>query len=386
MAATLRGFLQKARFMRFFPLFVDLQGQTVVVSGAGAHAAAKIRLLLKTPADILVFGASPCEAVRQWHEEGRLHLVERELQWDDVAGARLVYGANGDPALDAAAVELGRWAGALTNVVDDLDSSDFLTPAIVDRDPVTVAVGTEGTAPVLARKIKADVEELLPADTGSLARIAQSFRPAVARLGEGSARRELWTRFFFRDGPAAFAAGGVSAAIGRLHELLAGIAGEAKQPGRVTFISAAQDDPELLTLKARKALQHAGMVFHDRAVPGNVLELARREATFEEWKTGSDARVVQAAGAGGDIVCLTAAPAADVKTFEREITALDAAGIAWEILPGVTSVAVSSAGHDQPMAAAQKPEGRNVIALSTAASRRTTAATESLSHLKTGAL
>lgn len=372
--------------MRFFPLFVDLQGQTVVVSGAGEHAAAKIRLLLKTPADILVFGTSPCEAVRRWQEEGRLQLSERQLQWDDVAGARLVYGANGDAALDAAAVELGRWAGALTNIVDNLDNSDFLTPAIVDRDPVTVAVGTEGTAPVLARKIKADVEEMLPADTGRLARIAQTFRPAVAGLKQATARRALWTRFFFNDGPAAFAAGGAAAAIGRLHELLAGISVEAKQPGRVTFVSVAQSDPDLLTLKARKALQHAGAVFHDLSVPQAILELARREAAFEERGPGSDSRIAQAAAAGRDVVCLVSGSAADAGTFRSEIAVLDAAGITWEILPGVTSAVIASASHGRSAAAAQKQESRNIIPLSAAANRRIVSANGSQTHLRTGAL
>jgi len=372
--------------MRFFPLFVDLQSQTVVVSGAGEHAAAKIRLLLKTPADILVFGASPCEAVRRWHEEGRLQLAERQLQWDDVAGARLVYGANGDAALDAAAVELGRWAGALTNIVDDLDNSDFLTPAIVDRDPVTVAVGTEGTAPVLARKIKADVEEMLPADTGRLARIAQTFRPAVAALKQATARRALWTRFFFNDGPSAFAAGGSAAAIGRLHELLAGISAEAKLPGRVTFVSVTQGDPELLTLKARKALQHASTIFHDRSVSRAILEIARREAVFEERRTGSDARMAQAAVAGQDIVCLTSAPFVDASTLQHEIAVLNAAGIAWEILPSVTSAVIVSASGDRLATTTSKPDGRNIIPLPAAATGRTASPDGSQPYLRTGAL
>lgn len=351
--------------MRFFPLFVDLKGQTVVVSGAGEHAAAKIRLLLKTDAHIRVFGTEPCAAVLQWHEEGHLILAERPLQWDDVAGARLVYGANGEPALDAQAAELGRWAGALTNVVDDLEHSEFLTPAIVDRDPVTVAIGTEGTAPVLARKIKSDLEEMLPADTGRLARIAQSFRAAVARLKQGRDRRELWTRFFFRDGPAAFASGGAAAAVGKLHALLAGISAGGLQAGRVTFISAAQDDPDLLTLKARKVLQHADAVVFDGGVPGSILELARREAVFVERRddneNGIPADIAQTAAGGGTVVHLARDAIADVHTFAREITALDAAGIAWEILPGVTAPVVSSSGIARFAAAGQNLQQHNTF-------------------------
>ena len=141
--------------MRYYPVFLDLKDRDVVFSGAGSAAEAKIRLLLKTPARIAVYGENPSPALRQWAGEGRITLAERAIDWDDVSNARLVYGANGDRELDRRAVELGRWAGALTNIVDNLEESEFLTPAIVDRDPVTVAIGTEGTAPVLARRIKA---------------------------------------------------------------------------------------------------------------------------------------------------------------------------------------------------------------------------------------
>ena len=115
-------------------------------------------------------------------------LVERAIEPSDAAGAELLYGANGEPEEDARAAAIGRAAGALVNIVDNLDDSDFITPAIVDRDPVTVAIGTEGAAPVLARKIKAEVEAMLPATLGLLTRIGQSFRARVegARL-EGAA-------------------------------------------------------------------------------------------------------------------------------------------------------------------------------------------------------
>ena len=114
---------------------------------------------------------------------------------------RCVYGANGDADEDARAAAIGRAAGALVNIVDDLEDSDFITPAIVDRDPVTVAIGTEGAAPVLARKIKAEVEAMLPARSG-----ADPDRAGVPRPGRGAGRARrgaaFWTRFYFERGPA----------------------------------------------------------------------------------------------------------------------------------------------------------------------------------------
>ena len=145
--------------MRYYPVFLDLEGQRVVFSGAGEHAAAKIKLLLKTTADILVVGENPCADVLRWAQEEKIRFSNQMLKADHVENARLVYGANDDEALDKQAVSLGKAAGALTNIVDNLEASEFLTPAMVDRDPVTVAIGTEGTAPILARRIKSEIEE-----------------------------------------------------------------------------------------------------------------------------------------------------------------------------------------------------------------------------------
>jgi len=180
--------------MRHYPVFIDLQGRRVVVAGAGVVAVAKLRLLLKTEATLAVFGAEPAPEVRAWGGDGRLEFVERELEPGDADGAVLLYGAAGDPGADARAAAIGREAGALVNIVDNLDGSDFITPAIVDRDPVTVAISTEGAAPVLARKIKAEIEGMLPATLGRLTRIGQGFRARVEAL-DSRARRAfcIWS-------------------------------------------------------------------------------------------------------------------------------------------------------------------------------------------------
>jgi uroporphyrin-III C-methyltransferase/precorrin-2 dehydrogenase/sirohydrochlorin ferrochelatase len=179
--------------MRHYPIFLDLRDRHVVVSGAGESAVAKLRLLMKTEAKLTVYGLAPETELRAWAAEGRLALVERPLAAGDAVGAALVYGANADATEDARAAAIGRAEGALVNIVDDL-SSDFLTPAIVDRTPVTIAIGTEGAAPVLARWIKARVEEMLPTSLGTLARIGHGFRGRVETLGS-RARRAFWSRF-----------------------------------------------------------------------------------------------------------------------------------------------------------------------------------------------
>ncbi len=197
--------------MRHFPIFRDLRGRRVIVSGATETAVAKLRLILKTEATVTIYGTDPHPQIARWASEGKLHLIERPVAIGDAICAALVYGANEDAVEDARAAEIGRGAGALVNIVDNLGDSDFITPAIVDRDPVTVAIGTEGAAPVLARRIKAGNEERLSPDLGILARIGQSFRGEAEALPHGRPRRRFWTRFYDEIGPRALAAGGEDA-------------------------------------------------------------------------------------------------------------------------------------------------------------------------------
>ena len=174
--------------MQHFPIFLTTQARRVVLSGGADAAEAKLRLLLKTQVAITVFAAEPSEVLSGWAAEGRINLTRRAIRPGDVAGAALFYAADEDAAEDARAAAIARAEGALVNIVDNLQDSDFITPAIVDRDPVTVAIGTEGAAPVLARAIKADLEARLPVTLGALARIGKAFRKAAEALPLGRAR------------------------------------------------------------------------------------------------------------------------------------------------------------------------------------------------------
>ena len=341
--------------MRHYPVYVDLRDRTVVVSGAGDVAVAKLRLLMKTEARIEVYGSGPVPQILGWAREGRIMLVERAIEPADAVGAALLYGANGGPEEDARAAAIGRAAGALVNIVDDLDGSDFITPAIVDRDPVTVAIGTEGAAPVLARKIKAEVEAMLPATLGLLTRVGQSFRARVEGL-DSRARRAFWTRFFFERGPRALE-GGEREAHEALERLLA--EGEGSRSGFVHLVGTGPGDPELLTLKARRLLHEADVVVHDRLVPVAVLELARREATIVEtgktaygasWKQDDiNALMLRHARAGATVVRLKGGDPAIFGRLDDEIEALEAAGVGFAVVPGVTSASAAAAAIGQSL-------------------------------------
>ena len=189
---------------------------------------------------------------------------------------RLAYVALEDDAEAARAVAMARAAGVPVNAVDRQELCDFITPAIVDRDPVIVAIGTEGTAPVLARQIKARLEAMLPARLGGLARWAASLRQRASdAVARGAARRRFWDGFF--DGPVAraYLADDFEAAAELVERELGGGAPEV---GRVTLVGAGPGDPDLLTFKAMRALQEADVIVADRLVSPAILDRARRDA------------------------------------------------------------------------------------------------------------
>ncbi len=343
--------------MRHLPISLDLRGEAVVIAGGGEIALAKLRLLRKTEASLSVFAAEPQEALRQLADAGSVRLIERPLAACDLEGVRLVYAADADPTENARVTGLARSARVLCNWVDQLDESDFLTPALVDRDPVTVAIGTEGTAPVLAREIKAEVEAMLSPQLGALARVAARFRPRAAHLPRNAPRRRLWQAFFRTAGPQALERGGEAAAEAALVMLAATLfkktGQDAPHPGYVYLIGAGPGDPELLTMKARRLLSAADVVIYDRLVNDQVLELARREATFvlvgktpggPSWNQNDiNALLVAKARAGAQVVRLKSGDPGIYGRLDEEMDALDEAGIAFSIIPGITAATAAAA-------------------------------------------
>lgn len=367
--------------MRHFPIFHDLRARRVIVCGATETAVAKLRLILKTEARVTVFGEDAHPQIRRWADEARLTLIDRPMQRGDAVCAALVYGATEDAAEDARIAELGRACGALVNIVDNLEASDFITPAIVDRDPVTVAIGTEGAAPVLARRIKAMNEENLAPTLGTLARVGQAFRPHAEALPKGRVRREFWSRYYDEVGPRVLSEQGEAGLVPALEALLRQALSPAKtgglepsssvsvardpcfapspgaemsnEQGHVALIGAGPGDPELLTLKARRLLHEADVVIHDRLVPAAILELARREAIVIEvgktphgpsWRQEDiDALLVEHATGGAHVARLKSGDPGMFGRLDEEMDALDAAGIPFEVVPGITSAAAAAA-------------------------------------------
>ncbi|MEM9795431.1 MAG: siroheme synthase CysG [Pseudomonadota bacterium] len=344
--------------MNHFPVFVALEGRRVLVSGGGDAAVAKLRLLLKTSARISVVAEKPATEIEDWAAAGKISLIRRAQEPGDALCCVLAYAAHEDAARDGEALRMAAADGAMVNIVDDLARSQFITPAIVDRDPVVVAIGTEGAAPVLARKIKADLESRLSPALGLLARIGKGFRKAADALPMGAARRRFWAEYYDTEGPRV-AQDGDAAIRATLDDLLERHLRADAQPGHVDLVGAGPGDPELLTLKARKALHRADVVIHDRLVPPAILELARREATivaagkegFGPSMSQGDINdlIVRHARAGAHVVRLKGGDPTVFGRLDEEVEAIEAAGLGYTIVPGITAASASVATIGQSL-------------------------------------
>ncbi len=264
--------------MDSFPIFVSVAGRRVVVVGGGEAAARKLRLLRATTADIVVIAPDLNAEIAELAHCGHVGYVARQFAPADLADAALVFVASGDAATDAAASAAARAARVPVNVVDQADLSSFIMPAIVDRDPVVVAIGSDGSAPVLVRTLRARIEALLPARLGAVARFAARFRRAVqAVLHRPDARLRFWERFF--DGPIAdrvLAGDERGAAEAMLSALNRG--GARSDGGIVHIVGTGPGDPDLLTLRAVRLMEQADVVLHDGLVAPEIMARVRRDA------------------------------------------------------------------------------------------------------------
>jgi len=345
--------------MKYFPLFADLENADVLVVGGGEQAAQKVRLLRKTEARVTVVAEAVTDELWQLGEQGAIWIVPRNFEARDVEGQRLVYAATGNRVLDAAASAAAKAKGVPVNVVDAPELSTFIMPAIVDRAPVTVAIGTEGAAPVLAREIKSKIEALLPANFGALASRAQGLRKLIARtVPNARARRRLWERLLLGPFRRAVLSGAASEADRILGAELHGGAG-LPAVGRVSLIGCGPGDPDLLTLKALQRLQEADVLVVDRLVNPQVLEYARRDAErifvgkTPGGPTTSQAEInrvlVREATAGKIVARLKGGDPFIFGRAAEEMAALQKAGIPVDVVPGVTAAHACAARVGLPV-------------------------------------
>ncbi|SFI34051.1 siroheme synthase CysG [Jannaschia pohangensis] len=345
--------------MKAFPMFIRTTGRRVVIAGGGEQAAQKARLVGKTDATLVLLADALDDELSALVAEGRA-IWEREVTAAAFRDAALVFIATGCPGTDGALHGLAKAAGAAVNVVDRPELCDMTTPSIVDRAPVVVAIGTEGTAPVLGRMLKTEIETMLDPNLGALAELAGRLRVAVAQRIPRPARRAFW-RWMFEGAPAqAHARGAAREAAAQVKAAIeAGRVPDGAGRGHIALVGAGPGARDLLTLRAVARLQEADVIFHDRLVDPDVLELARRDAerVFVGKEIGAcawpqdriNALIVAEARRGRRVVRLKSGDPSIFGRATEELAAARDAGIPVEVVPGVTAASGAAAALGQSL-------------------------------------
>ena len=352
--------------MRFLPVFLDLQTGPVLLIGAGELARAKMRLLTAAGARVRWYATDGNHDVSGLDaaEAARIELAEGDPLAADLRGVIAILCA-GAGDIGTAMSARAKAVGLPVNVMDDLSHSTFIFPAIVDRGDVVVAVGTGGASPVVARRVRERIEAALPARIGDLATFIGRWRKSIhGRIPEFPLRRRFWERVV--DGPigALVLAGRGNEAEAALKDIpdpsaFAGAQASGQAEGSVTLVGAGPGDPDLLTIKALRALQDADVVFYDELVSSEILDRARRDASrvpvgrrVGKPGIGQDAinkLLIEAAKSGQRAVRLKGG---DPFVFGRggeEVEALREAGVAYSVVPGITAGLGAAAQFEVPL-------------------------------------
>lgn len=348
--------------MRFLPVFLDLQAGPVVLAGQGELAQAKLRLLLAAEARVRWFATDGNHDVSGFDAASvaRIERASGDPQTADLSNVIAVVCAGAGETGHAVAAR-ARSLGIPVNVMDEIAHSTFIFPAIVDRGDVVVAVGTGGASPVVARRVRERIEAMLPARIGDLAGFIGRWRSAIkTKLPEIALRRLFWERVI--DGPI-----GADVLAGRTEQAdqaLASISNPALfarsiGTGFVTLVGAGPGDPDLLTVKALRALQDADVVFYDDLVSPEILDRARRDAALVpvgrrvgKPGIGQDAihrLLIEAAQSGKRAVRLKGGDPFIFGRGGEEIAALRAAGVAYSVIPGITAGLGAAAESEVPL-------------------------------------
>ena len=338
----------------------------MLLVGTGDLARAKLRLLAAADARVRWYATDGHHDVSglETADVARIEFAQGDPLTADLGGVIAIFCAGaGDiaPAMSARA----KAVGLPVNVMDDLAHSTFIVPAIVDRGDVVVAVGTGGASPVVARRVRESVEAILPARIGDLAGFIGRWRKQIHdRIAEMPLRRRFWERVI--DGPIGelVLAGRIDAAEAALKDIrdpanFAGALASGHAEGRVTLVGAGPGDPDLLTVKALRALQDADVVFYDELVSPEILDRARRDASrvpvgrrVGKPGIGQDAinrLLIEAAKSGQRVVRLKGGDGFVFGRGGEEIEALREAGVACSVVPGITAALGAAAEFEVPL-------------------------------------
>ena len=348
--------------MDHLPIFLDIRGKTVVITGGGALAARRVERALSAGARVKLFARELSEEFRIFQGNDAFAVFARDPEAADLQGAILAYGAEEDFERDKALRDLAKAAGVLANVADTMELCDFITPAILDRTPIVAAISSSGASPILARIIKAELESAIPATFGDLSSFLGRFRAEVAeRIGDGVRRRRFWEDISESIVGERVMAGDLAGAEAALREKLAMLddAAGGKAVGEVYLVGTGPGDPDLLTFRALRLMQRADVVLYDRLIGPRILDLVRRDATrIYVGKQPDDhtlaqeeitQMLVRLAKEGQRVLRLKGGDPFIFGRGGEEIDEIARHGIAFQVVPGITAAAGCAAYAGIPL-------------------------------------
>ncbi len=340
--------------MSLLPVFLKLDGRSGLLVGAGAVALEKIGSLLKTGLHLRVVAPEARPEVRRLAMEGSLEWVQRSFEIADLDGNFMVIAATGDAEVNAAVYRGAVERGILTNSVDDPPHCDFYFGSVVSRGTLQIAISTAGESPAVARRLRREIDEQLPENVGPwLEELGQLRREILATHPRGESRRQLLHQL--AQFPVCSASNCPSRQVARvsLDKRRVGL------NGKVYLIGAGPGDPDLLTVKAQRLIQAAGLILHDDLVPQAILDIASPNAEIANVGKRCGVKgitqeeinklMIEYAGAGKNVVRLKSGDPLIFGRAAEEIAALTEAGVRYEIVPGITAALAAAAAVACPL-------------------------------------
>jgi uroporphyrin-III C-methyltransferase / precorrin-2 dehydrogenase / sirohydrochlorin ferrochelatase len=269
--------MNKGNTMDYFPIFLDAKKLKAVVIGGGNVAARKIELLLKSKATITVVSPELKDSVQRLLANKQITWIKDEYAPHFLDNHQLVIAATNIKAINISISNAANQRGMLVNVVDDPELCNYITPAIIDRDPMLIALSSSGNAPILLQMLKSNIEQMLPAGYGKLAHFCGHYRIEVqAKIKQFSERKLFWKKVLEGDVAQQLLAGNEERAVQLFNQALT--TKQFKDSGSITIVKIYDQQPDNLTLKAYQKLQQADAVFLDTNITPLFFDYGRRDA------------------------------------------------------------------------------------------------------------
>lgn len=345
--------------MQLFPLFANLKNKAVLVVGGGEIAERKVRLVMAAGAQVTVLAPRCVDVLQALAQQGRIELINDHYHARHIADKWLIIAATDKRPINQIIANDAQAKRILVNVVDDPELSSFQVPAIVDRSPLIIAISSSGAAPMIARRVREQLETLIDHSLGKLTQLADQYRQRIR-----SQQKDMGNRRRFYDwlveGPVGQALRKQQTAQAEALLLQALDQASPTSTGHVILVGAGPGDPGLLTLHALRALNRADVILYDRLVSDDILNLARRDATqinvgkelggpHHETQQRIHELMVEHALAGQTVVRLKGGDGFIFGRGGEELEYLKEHGISYEVVPGITAALACAAYSGIPL-------------------------------------